>query len=215
MNKGKNDSIKIAVSVICIVLESAFLLYQLYGLGLFIQFYEPGDGMYIGLQSVASVYGIALLIISIMGIFKIKHGKPALLSGFFKKIAATWIAFGCTFIPAKQPIPAAVILGVDGFIAGVIVMCKTFVGSESGSGAQTADYMIHRFDFDKAKWTWDPAAAEYCRIHGKTLEELTEYDNDKIYDYAGNNIAYFLTWIIKNDLYSEYFQQEYGQDLIR
>lgn len=214
MNNSKNDNIKIAVSVICIVLEAAFLLYQLYGLGIFIQLYEPGDAMYIGLQSIASLYGIVLLVISILGIFKIKQGKPALLSGFFKKIAAGWVAFGCTFIPAKQPIPAAVILGAGVLIAGMTVFFRSVMDKSGGCDSQTENYIAHRFECDGAAWTWESAAEEYCRIHGKTLEELTEYDNDKIYDYAGNNIVYFLTWIIKNDLYSEYFRQEYGMDMI-
>lgn len=71
-----------------------------------------------------------------------------------------------------------------------------------------------QFSADKAKWRWDAAAKEYCRLYHKMQEELSGEDNGRIYEYAGSPIAYFLAWIIKRDFYSEEFLQEHGMQEI-
>lgn len=58
----------------------------------------------------------------------------------------------------------------------------------------------NRFDFDKAKWQYDSAAEIYCRESGKALEELTGEDSAVIWEYSANHIAFFLTWLIDNDM---------------
>lgn len=60
----------------------------------------------------------------------------------------------------------------------------------------------NRFDFDKAKWQYDSAADIYCRQTGKAPEELTDEDCTVIWEYGANHIAFFLTWLIENDLLS-------------
>lgn len=60
-----------------------------------------------------------------------------------------------------------------------------------------------RFSADKAQWQWDSAMEIYCEQTGKNPDDLTEQDGDIIWEYSGNHIAHFLTWIIKNDLLSD------------
>ena len=60
----------------------------------------------------------------------------------------------------------------------------------------------------KSKWAWDDAAMEYCRIIESGYEEIPEEDEDKIFEYASMPAAYFMMWLVENDLMSEIF---YGQ----
>ena len=46
---------------------------------------------------------------------------------------------------------------------------------------------------DKAEWQYDSAMKEYCEATGKQQAELTSADQDTIWEYAGNHIAFFLT----------------------
>ena len=70
------------------------------------------------------------------------------------------------------------------------------------------------FISDKADYHWESAVEEYCKIHGKKKADLNFDDMDEteeavIWEYAGNHIAFFLTWIIQNDFYdAEEFEAE-------
>lgn len=71
-----------------------------------------------------------------------------------------------------------------------------------------------QFTHDKAEYQWESALEEYCNINGITQEDL-DLDNlapeveDVIWEYAGNHIAFFITWLAKHDfLQMEYFTPE-------
>ena len=56
---------------------------------------------------------------------------------------------------------------------------------------------------DKAEWQYDSAQKEYCEKYGKNPDSLTEQDQDIIWEYAGNHIAFFITWLIRHDYLGE------------
>ena len=86
------------------------------------------------------------------------------------------------------------------------------------------------FRADKAKWAWGDAALEYFRLRG-TLYDLNDSgqkkefqdrisamqdsETDKIYDYAGMPISYFLGWLIDRDLLSDEFRNLLGPELLQ
>ena len=53
----------------------------------------------------------------------------------------------------------------------------------------------------KVEWVWDNACKVYCKNNGKDPGDLTDEENDEIYELAGNNVALFLTWIIKRGFF--------------
>lgn len=53
----------------------------------------------------------------------------------------------------------------------------------------------------KVEWVWDDACKVYCKNTGKDPDDLTEEENDEIYELAGNDAALFLTWIIKRGFF--------------
>ena len=76
------------------------------------------------------------------------------------------------------------------------------------------------FRGDKAEWAFDDAAAEYLRLNGEPQDTETEQgkkaladriaamsdtEKEKIYDYAGTPIAYFMGWLIERGLVSDAF----------
>lgn len=58
----------------------------------------------------------------------------------------------------------------------------------------------------KGKYLWDNAASEYMQIHGLTdISELTEEDNNKIYDYAVGPFTYFFYYMVNEGMCSDSF----------
>ena len=68
----------------------------------------------------------------------------------------------------------------------------------------------------KSKWTWDDAAKEYLQLVGKdSIDNLTEAENDKIYEYASMPAVYFVIWLVNKNYMSEYFfQDDISEDVI-
>ena len=61
---------------------------------------------------------------------------------------------------------------------------------------------------DKAEWQYDTAKQYYCEQTGKKSEELTEQDADIIWEYAGNHIAFFITWLLRHDLLGDIHNED-------
>lgn len=61
---------------------------------------------------------------------------------------------------------------------------------------------------DKAEWQYDSAQQYYCEQTGKKPEELTEQDVDIIWEYAGNHIAFFITWLLRHDLLGDLHNED-------
>ena len=114
-------------------------------------------------------------------------------------------------------------------------------GSQAGAGQQTGRGSQAKqqagkgveppaFRADKAEWAWEDAALEYFRLRG-TLYDLNDSgqkkefqdrisamqdsETDKIYDYAGMPISYFLGWLIDRDLLSDEFRNLLGPELLQ
>lgn len=63
----------------------------------------------------------------------------------------------------------------------------------------------------KGKYVWDDAAAEYLRKTGKkSLDELTDTDNDRIYDFSMMPVVYYFHWLLKKGFMSESFYEIVG-----
>lgn len=72
----------------------------------------------------------------------------------------------------------------------------------------------NHFEAYKSKWLWEAAAKEYLQLKGKEcLDELTEDDNDKIYEYASMPAIYFFAWLIENKFMSTYFYLDSDKEI--
>ena len=61
---------------------------------------------------------------------------------------------------------------------------------------------------DKAEWQYDSAQQYYCEQTGKKPEELDDQDTDIIWEYAGNHIAFFITWLLRHDLLGDLHNED-------
>jgi hypothetical protein len=66
--------------------------------------------------------------------------------------------------------------------------------------------------FDKAEWQYESAKKFYCEKFNKNPDELTGEDEEIIWDYAGNHIAIFLTWLIKHDYMGEVHHEDKSEE---
>lgn len=74
---------------------------------------------------------------------------------------------------------------------------------------------IVAFTSYKSKWVWDDATKEYLQLIGKdNIDDLSEEENDKIYEYASMPAVYFFMWLIDNELMSEGFYQAHKEEQI-
>lgn len=55
------------------------------------------------------------------------------------------------------------------------------------------------FTKDKAEWQYHSCLEEYCKLKNKNENEITEEEQELIWECSGLLISYFLTWLINND----------------
>ena len=71
---------------------------------------------------------------------------------------------------------------------------------------------IDNFEIEKAEWLWDAAASEYYR--GAVPEDMSESDNDLIYNYASMPMACYLLWLLHRGMVSEDFCDMVSEDVL-
>lgn len=65
----------------------------------------------------------------------------------------------------------------------------------------------YKFQF-KGKYLWDNAASEYMHINDfKDISELSQEDNNKIYDYAAGPFTYFFYYMVNEGMCSDSFYE--------
>ncbi len=159
-----------------------------------------------------------LLLISVASCIRIKKGsRLVLLTELLMKLTASWFGifgFGVAYSGIDSSIIAMFIVGLC--ILGIVIFGCRFVsrGKKEAVSKPNEWNKPRRFESDKAKWAWDDAAIEYCRLHGKSINELTDKENNKIYEYAGSPMAYFLAWLIKCNFVSNEFKSEHDPRLL-
>lgn len=57
---------------------------------------------------------------------------------------------------------------------------------------------------DKTEWYFDSARDAYCMKNRIERNNITEKDEEKIWEYAGLHIAYFIQWLIEHDYFVPY-----------
>ncbi len=72
---------------------------------------------------------------------------------------------------------------------------------------------VEPFRVDKAEWQWDSAMENYCKQVGKSSDSLSDEDIEKIWQYAGHHIAFFLTWLIRHDFLGEDYGEEEANEI--
>lgn len=75
------------------------------------------------------------------------------------------------------------------------------------------------FSGDRVDFYWESAVDEYCRIYNKKKQDInhrniSENEENIIWEYAGNHIAFFLTWIIKNGFCNDELADEENINLL-
>ncbi|MBE6867138.1 hypothetical protein [uncultured Ruminococcus sp.] len=107
-------------------------------------------------------------------------------------------------------------------VAGMLALCiilgivAILVGRKadklSPDNSSSSRVHIDNFESDKAEWHWDAAAKEYYR--GNVPEDMSDSDNDRIYEYASLPMAYYLLWLLDRDMVSKEFYSLIPADVV-
>ena len=62
--------------------------------------------------------------------------------------------------------------------------------------------------FDKAEWQYDSARESYCEKYNKNPDSLTDEDEKTIWEFVGNHMAFFITWLIRHDLLGDLHHED-------
>lgn len=216
----KKDIAKSVVLANCIAAELLYLSFM--ALALFLFSSDPEPPMPISAMIVMTIHPIVLMGISINGFIRIKNKRRwILVPNFLIKLLISWFAFGFLIITMEPEIGSGVysvaeIIFFIGCVVGGLAILIKFYSNKTKSAPKDikTESWRHHFECDKAKWAWDSAAREYCKLTNKPFEYLSENETCKFYNYASSPIVYFLTWLIKNDFMSEDFKQDYSVYLI-
>lgn len=136
-----------------------------------------------------------------------RNGIILIISGSFLGIVILFFAF--IFIVADVP-PAAVIIlfllfcvtALPLFIIGIRYRKHPELYSDHLIGTVRKPQKNYKnMVIDKSKYHYDSACEKYCEQYDKRKEELNDEDLEIIWEYAGNHIAIFLTWLIEYDFF--------------
>lgn len=217
--KNKKKTVRMMLLILCLVIELAYLLIA--G-GVIILSMQDSDWDVPPVALITmTVHAAALLVTSVCGILQTRREEEWVLGkGFLWKFIATWIAFGFICIPAGGPTMAGVFIVSGCAVIFYALWRRHRTKREEKAQMQRKQQQINRIREKTSKSVssddvWEKAAEEYCKLYEKSKDSLTEEEKEKIREYAANPTVYFLTWLIQNDLYSEMFRQECGDELIQ
>ena len=204
---------------LCAAAELFLLVFGIIGIRLYLGVPDPVVPVAMVLSETGMA--IAMLGLTIASAYRVMTDrKYPVIRFFLMKIPLVILWLGISWF--AMDIPEAGWIGVIlAVLLGALIafLPKLSSGSTKGHVSQQA-VKLPEFRADKAEWAWEDAAVEYLRLHGQNIDTdtvegrqaLEEYarnisdsERDRIYDYAGMPIAYFLGWLIQRDLMSEEF----------
>lgn len=86
-------------------------------------------------------------------------------------------------------------------LAGKVSAGKASAGKVSEGKVSGEQAPKGRMDRYKVEWLWENACEVYCKNHDKDPKELSDEENEEIYDLAGNDAALLVTWVILHDYF--------------
>ncbi|MCH5204801.1 MAG: hypothetical protein J1F03_08620 [Oscillospiraceae bacterium] len=103
------------------------------------------------------------------------------------------------------------------FILVLVFMDRSTSKLEKAAKEKMTHYSPKKYVYARTKNNYDETTLEYCRIHNKTIEELSYEDRNKIDDYTENWILYFIAWLVKRHFFvftDEEMSQKYETEII-
>ncbi len=147
--------------------------------------------------------GTALIMALVSGgtvYFVIRNRQKIFRKSVLFNIGIFLTGFGISFLDPSYDdgIYAAVLF----WIVGAIVFIILGISSYRISKPAAKPYVPPKRSFEpyKSKWVWDHAAEEYIDRFGiDSVDNLSDEQNDKIYEYASMPVIYLLEWLARND----------------
>lgn len=159
---------------------------------------------------VFSTCGLFWLAITSFGFLRyIASQKYILLTGLGMKLLVGCLGLALLCLPGMYPVYSLLVFAVISII--LLALHKKAKEIRQDNLAKLArekrrqEWKETHFQSYKSNWVWDDAAVEYSKWKNKELAEFTDEDEEKIYEYATNPMAYFFSWIVKHDFCSDLF----------
>lgn len=196
--------------VVLILIAAAELVYLLFCISGICLYSDGRDAEMLAFIISLSFHAAVMLAATIGGVVRLSRGKRfSLIKNILMLPVWTIIALGISYF--------TVVKFEDSHIAGIfcLVVGLIFMGlmhlrlPQNQNNTNSKQLSGNCFTHIKAEWLWEEAAMEYCSMYGKSIDDLTEQENDTIYEYAGNYIAYFMAWLIKHDYFVYYSDKHY------
>lgn len=203
----------------CALIELMLLLFGLTGVGLLGG--SAGSGVPRGF--VLSVIGCAagLIVITLVSFYRVREDRKfPVLYGLFFKIPVIVLALGTSWFALDIPEAGWIAVVIAVLFTALLIWLVRHGNDNSGKRNTVKVPAFPAFSGDKAEWAYDDAAAEYLRLIGEPQDTETDQgkkaladriaampdsEKEKIYDYAGTPIAYFMGWLIERGLVSDAF----------
>jgi hypothetical protein len=211
---------KLAVLIILVLAEIVYIADSFDGLMLFRD--EIGSEIF-NFCLALTLHGLSLLAITLGGIVRLKKRKEkfSLIKNILMLPIATVLTVAVahfTIIDFDEHNLAGMVYLIFGLIlVGLMHLHLPHKSKNKSKKADTSTPLLPAFTHIKAEWNYEEAAMEYCSLYNKDIEQLTEDEQDKILEYAGNWLAYFIAWLVKHGFYifdNEIIQQDYEQSII-
>ena len=200
-------------------------------IGLITYWDEPYSSVPLAMVVIWTLGALALTGLTLWSFYRTAKGKKLpVLYGFFWKIVVFMLVLSGTWFSLEIPEAGWLALALSAMLGALLFFLPKLRGGPQVRPQKGQAVKLPAFRVDKAEWAWEEAAAEYFRLRGTVydigdheqykafqdrISALGEGESDRIYDYAGMPIAYFLGWLIRRDLMSDDFRSLYDQALLQ
>ncbi|MBR1773285.1 MAG: hypothetical protein IJ749_05240 [Eubacterium sp.] len=213
------DIVRYIIFGICLIPEFVILVaiscYDAYLFGNEGQFLHSDYVIAVAITVITAFF----LAVTIISLIKTKQRfKGAIVTSISYKLGLFIILMGAVEstedVARSVPVTFAVIGAFSIFIA---LLCDISVLRNSSNEkkkklvAKARPKHFDGYDIDRL---YKRAEEEYLYLNNLNRENLEEEDRIRIYDYAANEMTYFLTWLIRKDYISSKLRRKLGSEVI-
>ena len=171
---------------------------------------EINDFVPLSFLIILDVHALSSLTVTVASIVRaVKKRKWVLVSGFFMQLWLAWTAFNLLLF-----IVVPIFLPIIFLLFNIFILVISHIITRISKNPPKYNKIFRNDFIISAEENIDYAISEYCKKFCKKEFALTEYEFNKIYDYAFNWVLYMVIWVIKNDYYSDSFKYHLGESLI-
>lgn len=178
----------------------------------FVYFNDSGSSFDASVSMGVALTALAFAAISAVSLSKVIHNREdgkTIFNSLLMKLACFFLCSSTVFLGMDDGIYAFAVFMLIGIIIAAATIGLNVSAKKNSTPVRKPVADTYEYKY-KGKWAWEEAAAEYARLNGiADLQNLTEEENDRIYDYTVTPLSYMFYWLAESGFLNDDFHEEF------